>query len=448
MPTRLKTKKGLDIQLAGQPEQIVHPGRKVKRVALLGADYAGLKPKMLVEVGQRVGLGEPLFLDKRDPDAPFTSPGTGRLVAINRGHRRVLESVVIELDETAASQTTFDIDLSEDPATTRNILLRSGAWTGIRTRPYNRVALSSSSPRSIFVTAIDTRPLAAEPGTIIAQRIREFERGIDVIRRLGDWPVYLCTAPNWSGPEFEGDAITRVEFEGAHPAGLVGTHMHHLDPVSANRVVWHIGYQDVIGIGHLFKTGRLLSERVVSIAGPSATNPRLVRTRLGADVAELMIDEVPANHPHRLISGSVLDGRAAKDALSYLGRYHNQISVIPESAPREPFSWKKWSRSGKSLTRLFTVGRNRDINAAFTTAQHGRQSAMQPTEALERVMPLDILPVPLLRALLVKDTDAAQALGCLELAEEDLALSSFVCPGKQDYARALRLNLDQIEAEG
>ena len=445
---RIKIRKGLDIPISGAPEQSIHEVGSPTRVALLGSDYVGLKPKMLVEPGQAVGLGQPLFFDKRDPAVQYTAPGAGRVIAANRGRRRVLQSVVIELDGTAAAETSFDPMQSEDPAAVRDILLRSGTWTGFRTRPYDCVPDSSSTPRSIFVTAIDTRPLAADPNVVIAERQSDFETGMGVIGRLGDWPVYICTGPNWSGPEFDSGHIKRVEFEGPHPSGLPGTHIHYLDPVAADRMVWHIGYQDVIAIGHLFKTGRLSTERVVSIAGPGAAKPRLVRTRPGAHVMDLMTGEIVPDRNCRLISGSVLDGFVAEGPLDYLGRYHNQVSVMPATAERRLFGWITPGAGHYSSAGLFASARWHGRLPELTTARHGRRAPMIPVGAFERVMPLDILPAPLLRALLVKDTDSAQALGCLELADEDLALSSFVCPAKLDYGAALRINLDQIEKEG
>ena len=445
---RIRTKKGLVIPISGRPEQVVGAKQRVRHVALLGPDYAGLKPKVLVDVEQTVSLGEPLIVDKRDPDAPFASPGTGRVVAINRGRRRVLQSVVVALDETAAPETVFDIDRPKNPAAIRNVLLRSGTWSGFRTRPYNRVPHSQSSPRSLFVTATDTRPLAADPNVVVKYKESEFQRGMEILTRLGDWPVYLCTGPDWSGAEFEDGRIRRVEFNGPHPAGLVGTHIHHLDPVAADRTVWHIGYQDVIAIGHLFATGRLLAERIVSVAGPGAVNPRLLRTRMGADVTELMAAEVNPDQACRLVSGSVLDGASAVAPMAYLGRYHNQITVLPEKAERRLFGWM--TRGGGAAARSGRFARPDEKRAVASSAPHGTAAtaAMMPVGAFERVIPFDILPVPLLRALLVKDTDAAQALGCLELAEEDLALTSFVCPAKQNYGAALRINLDRIEEDG
>jgi len=445
---RIEIKKGLDIPISGTPEQVIDTGRSVKTVALLGTDYAGLKPRMLVEPGRAVGLGEPLFLDKRDPSVQFVSPGTGRVVAVNRGRRRALQSVVIELDENAAPEATFDSLDAADPAAIRNVLLRSGAWIGFRTRPFNRVPDSGASPRSVFITAIDTRPLAADPGVVIAGYANEFRIGMNIIDCLTEAPVYLCTGPGWPGFEPAGASIRRVEFSGPHPAGLPGTHIHYLDPVAADRSVWHIGYQDVIAIGHLFRTGRLLPERVVSVGGPGAVKPRLLRTRPGASITELLVGEVTPQRNCRLISGSVLGGFAAEGPMAFLGRYDNQISVIAEQAEGRLFGWLGTGSEQYSFAGLFASARSQSRLRAFTTARNGRRAAMIPVGAFERVMPLDILPAPLLRALLVKDTDSAQALGCLELAEEDLALSSFVCPAKQDYGAALRINLDQIEKEG
>jgi Na+-transporting NADH:ubiquinone oxidoreductase subunit A len=269
-----------------------------------------------------------------------------------------------------------------------------------------------------------------------------------IIDCLTEAPVYLCTGPGWPGFEPAGTSIRRVEFSGPHPAGLPGTHIHYLDPVAADRSVWHIGYQDVIAIGHLFRTGRLLTERVVSVGGPGAVKPRLLRTRPGASITELLAGEVSAQRNCRLISGSVLGGFAAEGPMAFLGRFDNQISVIAVQPERRLFGWFGSGSEQYSFAGPFASGRRQSRLREFTTARNGRRAAMIPVRAFERVLPLDILPVPLLRALLVKDTDAAQALGCLELAEEDLALTSFVCPAKQDYGAALRINLDQIEKEG
>jgi Na+-transporting NADH:ubiquinone oxidoreductase subunit A len=425
----IKIKKGLDITITGVPKQIIDTAKSVSQVALVTTDFIGLKPKMLVSEGQSVGIGTPLFVDKQDPQVQYVAPGTGRIVAINRGERRKLLSVVIELDDSLAEQCVFATDAVKQTQDIKQILLNSGLWTSFRTRPFNRVAHSDSNPAAVFVTAIDTRPLAANPNVIIANRKQEFIAGMHTLVQLLSCPIHLCIAADWAGPTFTDDGIQTTQFAGPHPAGLVGTHIHHLAPVSADKLVWHIAYQDVIDIGYLFKTGKLLSERTVSIAGPAVKNPRLLKTRPGANINELLDEETIDNCTDRVISGSVLDGMNASGAVAFLGRYDNQISVLGTHA--EKMTW---------VSRIF--------KRTAVSPTYDRQTAMIPVEAFDRIMPMDILMAPLLRALLVKDTVAAEDLGCLELAEEDMALSSFVCPAKLNYAVALRRNLNQIEQEG
>lgn len=448
MALRIRIDKGLDIPIPGSPEQVIFTGRSVKSVALLGTDYSGLNPRLLIEPGQSINQGEALFVDKHDARVQYTAPGTGRVVAVNRGHRRVLQSVIIELDEAAESKKIFNSLQLQDRSAIRDLLLQSGSWTAFRTRPFDRVPLSDTSPSAIFVTAIDTRPLAVDPEVIVAKRSEEFIRGIELVAALTDGTTFLCTGPDWSGPEPETKGIQKVEFIGPHPAGLPSTHIHYLQPVSAQRTVWHINYQDVIAIGYLALTGRLLNERLISIAGPGLLKPRLIRTRLGASISDLLEGELVTTQNCQPLSGSVLDGFAAVESSAFLGRYHNQVSVLFDSAQSYRLSERAVGSKKLSITELLGAAWKRQSSHEITNGCSGRRVAMVPVEAFERVMPLDILPAPLLRALLIKDTDAAQALGCLELAEDDLALCSFVCPAKQDYAAALRANLDQIEMEG
>lgn len=327
-------------------------------------------------------------------------------------------------------------------------LHESGLWTAFRTRPYSRVPLADSTPRSIFVTAIDTQPLAADPRVVVQPQASAFASGLLVLSRLTPGAVHLCTGPGWdiSIPEIE--RLQQVEFAGPHPAGLPGTHIHHLDPVGPDRAVWHIGYQDIIAIGKLFTTGQIQTERVIALAGDCIREPRLISTRLGASTNEIVKDRVKDPDTCRVISGSVLTGSLAQGTLAYLGRYQNQLSVIRDHGHKSLFGWLG------VLPRLYTAstillkktGHKRKL--AFTTSQNGRFNGMLPMGLFDKVMPLDILSSPLLRAMMVKDTDQAQALGCLELDEEDLALCSFVCPAKYDYGAVLRTNLVQIEKEG
>jgi Na+-transporting NADH:ubiquinone oxidoreductase subunit A len=453
MNRTIRIRQGLDIPVAGEPEQVVHAGPKVRHVALCGMDYIGLRPRLLVDVGAAVGLGQPLLEDKRDPGVCYPSPGRGTVVAINRGTRRVLESIVVRLEDSGGQDLVFEAltarqieQLDRDRVAER--LLRSGLWTAFRTRPFSRVPPSDSAPRAIFVTAIDTRPLAPDPAVVVARDVEAFATGLQLLTRLTEGTVWLCTAPDWPVALPELERVQHVAFSGPHPAGLPGTHMHFLDPVGPGRTAWHIGFQDVTAFGRLFRKGSIDTERVVALCGVCVNQPRLITTRLGASLEQLLRDGVCETFACRVISGSVLGGRAATGALAFLGRYHDQVSVFREGGAVYPFGWlglypRRFSAAG-ALTRRSGFRRRH----LFSTTQNGRFAGMLPVPVFERVMPLDILPSPLLRALLVKDTERAQALGCLELDEEDLALCSFVCPAKQDYGVTLRINLEQIEREG
>lgn len=446
----IRISEGLDLPISGVPAETVSDGPTVTSVALLGGDYVGLSPAMRVEEGDRVKLGQALFADRKRPNIVFASPGSGTVAEINRGARRALLSVVVRLD--GNEEETFPSWPETDLAALRRdqvieTLLASGMWPTLRARPFNKVADPGATPRSIFVTATDTNPLAPPPETIIDAHRDDFGNGLTVVSRLTDGPVFVCQKPNVELPASPAVNVSVEMFSGPHPSGLVGTHIHHLDPVSAKKTVWHIGYQDVIAVGRLFTTGRLMTERIVALAGPMVREPRLVRTRLGVSTDDLTRDALE-NVENRVISGSVLSGRWAKEATAYLGRYHNQISVISEG--REGVDPGPLGMEG----RLFSIYRGFGSTPwgtkrfSFTSAAHGETTTMVPFGGFERVMPLDILPTHLLRALLVGDVEMAEALGCLELDEEDLALCTLVCPSKLDYGPLLRSMLDRIEREG
>ncbi len=454
---QISAKKGLDIPIAGTPGTEIKDGRLVRSIAVLGRDYIGLKPRMQVQQGDRVTLGQPLFVDKRDPNVKFTAPGSGTVSAVHRGQRRVLLSVVIALDSDEKDDGGF-AKLANADATAlplqeiKQALFDSGFWTAFRTRPYSKIPQSDGTPRSIFVTATDTQPLAADPSVVVKAQSHAFANGLRVIGRLTEGSVYVCTGANWNGPIGDGEQFEHVEFTGPHPAGLPGTHIHHLDPVSTERVVWQIGYQDVIAIGKLFADGKIFTERVVALGGAGFESPRLVRTRLGASIDELTAGELQLTglkgDAPRLISGSILSGRTGTGAEAYLGRYHLQVCSIPEGNGKHLFGWLGILSKAFSIAGLFKRRTRHSKLLPFSTIRNGRAAAMIPIDAFDNVMPLDILTIPLLRALLVKDTDQGQALGCLEMDADDLALCSFVCPGKNDYGAILQVNLERIEREG
>ena len=439
--------------VAGAPEHSIHPGHKVKTVAILGADYIGMKPTMEVSEGETVKRGQVLFTDKKNPGVKFTAPGSGTIQAINRGAKRVLRSVVIELDP-AGEETDIEFpkyNASEldalDEASIKKNLIDSGFWTAFRTRPYSKIPGIDSSPEAIFVTAIDTNPLAADPAFIIKERIEDFKNGLTLLGKLTKGRVYICKSTDVSIDIEETEQHKLAEFGGPHPAGLAGTHIHYIEPVNATKMVWTINYQDVIAFGKLFTTGKIWIERIVSLAGPVVPKPRLVRTRLGANIEE-MVDQELIKIECRVISGSVFNGHHASNWAGFLGRYHHQISVIAEGRQRELLGWIMPGKDKFSATRAFLSKLIPPEIFRITTSQNGSPRAMVPIGIYEKVFPLQMLPTQLLRSLLVRDTDTAQALGCLELDEEDLALCSFVCPGKYDFGPVLRSNLEHIEKEG
>jgi len=445
--------KGLDLPIAGDPQQAISPAPAIRHVALLGADYIGMKPKMEAKVGDRVKRGQLLFEDRKAPGVRFTAPAAGTVVAIHRGEKRAFQSMVIELDgsddqvQFAAYTGTAPAQLDADQV--KALLLESGLWSAIRMRPFSRVPTADGTPRAIFVTAVDTNPHAPDVGVVLQGKEDDFKLGLTVLGKLAP-KVYLCKS---SKLQFSPTGIPNLQvedFDGLHPAGNVGTHIHMLEPVDRARIVWHLGYQDVVAIGVLFATGQLDSRRVVSVAGPVVTRPRLIQAQLGVSLDELTAGELTPGE-NRIISGSVLAGRkAVGEVEGYLGRYHVQVSALLEGRQRELLGWLGPGTSKFSILPIYLgfLGRLFGKKFNMTTTTNGSPRAMVPIGMYERVMPLDIHPTFLLRSLLVGDTDRAIQLGALELDEEDLALCTFVDPGKADYGVILRKNLTEIEKEG
>lgn len=445
-------KKGLDLPINGSPEQKIEDGPAITSCAVVGTDYHDLKPKMMVAEGDSVRRGQALFADRRFEGVIYTAPASGRVRAINRGARRVLESVVIDIDEqeepvSFASYAAVDIpNLDRDQV--KENLLASGLWTALRTRPYSIVPDPESAPAAVFITAMDSSPLAPDAAVVISEAPGDFCNGVRLLAKLTDGATYVCHSPGANIPPVGGDNVVWATFEGPHPAGLVGTHIHLLDPVHAEKTVWHVNYQDVMAIGALFRTGQLPTGRVISLGGPAATRPRLLRTHVGASTVTLVEGET-SDGEVRVIAGNVLTGRTAEGSFAYLGRFHHQITLMEEGRKRELFGWlipsmRKFSTANVHFSSLF----GRGSRFSFNTSLNGSPRAMVPVGLYEDVMPLDILPTQLLRALLILDTEDAQLLGCLELDEEDLALCSYICLSKYEYGMALRANLKKIEAEG
>jgi Na+-transporting NADH:ubiquinone oxidoreductase subunit A len=413
---RLRIDKGLDLALGQTPTEAseVMPAR----VAVLGADYPGIRPNLAVTKGDRVAAGAVLLTDRARPEVRLTAPAAGRIRAIHRGPRRSVEAVEIEVDDPTEARPLLEQAPSSSPdaETIRRLLLETGLWTALRARPFDRIPAPGDRVESLYVTAMDSNALAPDAVAGIRARADEFSEGLARLASLVD-ACYVCMAPGAGLPCPEGPGIVPVEVAGPHPAGLPGTHIyaiaraqrHRREPRGPLPVVWHIGYQDVIAIGGLFLDGRLDRSKTVSVAGPGIQTPRLVRTLCGADLTALTGALEPGV---RVISGPVLAGRPASRTTAFLGRYHNQVVVLPP--------------------------------AAGSAREGGTGSGMLALEAFEGVWPFEVPPLPLLRALLIEDTETVAALGCTHLAAEDLALCAYLCPERLDYGAALERTLEEI----
>lgn len=406
---QLRLKKWSDLNIGTEPDSSVSDVKQSATATLLGGDYSGSKFQILVDEGTQVSAGQAVMCDRRHPQLVFTSPVSGVVSAVQRGKRRSLIAMKISV-EGAPNSISFKQD------NVRNLMLQSGLWTALRSRPFGHVPEPDAEPKALLIAAIDTQPLAPDPAKVIAQYSDEFSAGLKSLCDLVKAPVYLCKSGK---ANFEFDHSLRVkpaEFDGAHPAGLVGRHIRALCPIGFDgKQVWHIGYQDVISLGHLVKHGLPWQERIVSLAGSAVKHPRLIRVPLGASLADITVGELIEGQT-RILSGSILSGQLANVHATCLGRFHNQITAVSA--------------------------------AEFDTVSVDSARPLIAIPDLDKGAPPGILAVPLLRALLVGDVDRALDLGALELVEEDLALISYHCPSRTDYGVLLRDMLNQIEREG
>lgn len=445
----MKIKKGLDLPIQGAPEQKIYDAPKITKVAITGPDYNGMKPTMKVNVGEKVKKGQVLFECKKVPGVLYTAPGAGEVIEINRGEKRVFQTIVIKLDDTEEEVEFKKIETisGSEADAVRDNLIQSGLWTAFRTRPFSKAPEIDSSPIAIFVNCMDSNPLGINMDVVLDSELESLSHGLDALLTLTKGNVFVCIDKS-SGLKFPQKERLRVEaFEGNHPSGLTGTHMHFLSPVSAKKINWTIDVQDVVSIGKLFKTGRLDLTKVVAFSGPQVSAPRLVKTRAGACLCEFTQDQLKTGET-RIVSGSVFHGRTKDNTFCYLSRFANHVTGLAEGREREFLGWHMPGADKFSIKSVFLSKLMPSKKFPFTTTTHGSKRAMVPIGMYEDVMPLDILPTQLLRALCSNDTEDAQKLGALELDEEDLALCTFVDPGKIDYGPILRRNLETIEKEG
>lgn len=445
-----RVRKGLDVPLdGGSASTEIVPGNPIRQVALLPADSIGLKIRLLVREGDKVKRGTPLYHDRREEQVVYTAPAGGEVVAINRGDKRRVLSVTIGIDAKEEQESFPALNVaSASREQVRDWLARSGFWPCLRQRPFDKVALFGDTPHSLFINAADTQPLAPSPAAILAGHEEAFRQGAVALSKLSGGKTYISSARGERSPAFQVPGVEHHEFEGPHPAGNVGVHISLLDPVGAAKRAWHIGYQDVLAIGQLITTGNYPVDRVVAVVGPGVKTPKWVRTRRGADMADLLRDNLTTPTP-RVLSGSALSGAVAPPGTptGYLGRFDNQVTVVEDASPRELLGWAGPGANKFSVTNTF-VGKLLRKKFRFNTDTNGSHRAIVPIGVYESVMPLDIQPTYLIKALVSNDIEAAEKLGALELVEEDLALCEFVCPSKTAITKKLREMLTRLEKEG
>ena len=448
MPDTIKIRKGLNINLRGKAEKIFIKAKTAELFAVKPTDFQGLLPKLEVAVNDKVKAGTALFYDKYHPEIKFTSPVSGIVQAINRGERRRILEVVISPDGTFE----YEEFIKADPASLAreeivHYLLKSGLWPTVRQRPYNLIADPAATPKAIFISAFDTSPLAPDYDFLMKEMGQEFQTGINALLKLSGGKAHLNIDSTYPASTVFSNAkgVQINKFMGPHPAGNVGTQIHYIDPINKGEVVWVVSPQDVATIGRLFIQGHYDASRIVAVTGSEVINPRYYKTLASSCIRSITEHNIREGNP-RYISGNVLTGTRVTPN-GFLGFYDSQLTVIPEGNHQEFFGWlspglKKFSLSHTFLSRFLP----RD-EYVIDTNIHGGNRALMITGNFEKVFPMDIYPMQLLKAIIIEDIDLMEKLGIYEVVEEDFALCEFVDTSKTDIQAIVRKGLDLMYKE-
>lgn len=444
----VKIKKGLNIRIVGQAEKNMDDVFDAGLFAIKPTDFPGLVPKLAVKVEDKVEAGSPLFFNKYRPEIKFTSPVSGKVVAVNRGERRKILEVVVEPDgqDSSVSFTKGNLAGLEKKVIIQN-LLESGLWPMIRQRPYNVIADPVDTPKAIYISAFDTAPLAPDYNFILKDQAENFQTGIDALAKLTEGGIHLgIRAGTLNDSVFTKiNGVAFHEFSGPHPAGNVGIQIHHIDPINKGEKVWVVNPQDVVTIGRLFTEGRLVNKRIICLTGSEVVSPKYFEAALGTSLKNLFDGRVNKGN-NRFISGNVLTGtRISREG--FLGYYDNQATVIPEGNQHEFLGWGLPRFNKFSTSRAYFSWMMPKRSFVIDSNLHGGARAFVMTGEYEKVLPMDIYPVQLLKSILVEDIDLMENLGIYEVAEEDMALCEFVCTSKIEVQSILREGFDLMIKE-
>ena len=449
MPGYIKIKKGLDIKLEGEADKVLTALPLQETFALKPSNFTGITPKLLVKEGDEVKAGTPLFYDKDNEVIKFCSPVSGEVVEIVRGEKRkILEVKILADKETnyVAFNTTNPENLSREAIT--EFLLNSGTWPFIRQRPFGIIANPADIPKAIFISAFDSNPLAPDNNFIMQDEGEEFQTGLNALRKLAKGKVHLTVhadrTPASIFTNAKGVQINKIS--GPHPAGNVGVQMHHIDPINKGEVAWYINPQDVVIIGRLFNQGKFDASKIVVLAGSRIEHPKYYKTVIGGAVKNLLADAGLKPGENRIISGNVLSGKKIS-ADDYLDFYDAQITVIPEGLEPEFMGWLAPGFNKFSMSRAFFSWLKPNKKYDLNTNMHGEERPFVMTGQYEKVFPMDIYPVQLLKAVLVEDIELMENLGIYEVVEEDFALCEFVCTSKIESQNIIRRGLELVRKE-
>ncbi len=442
----IKLRKGLDIKLKGRSEKVLETLPVPSTIALRPPDFPGLTPKMIVKPDHEVKAGEALFYDKYNPEVVITSPVGGKVLSINRGERRKILEVVIKPDpgsESIEFKKAKPEDLSSEEI--KKQLLKSGVWPFIKRRPYGLVASPAEKPKAIFISTFDTAPLAPDYNFILEDQLGIFQTGVNVLAKLTEGKVFLGVSETSVFTNIKNVEIK--QFSGPHPAGNVGVQIHHISPLNKGEVIWTINPQDVLYVGRLFETGKTDFTKIIALCGSEVEKPKYLQTLLGAPISSVTGGRLKKrDYKQRIISGNVLTGTKARPE-NHIGYFDSQVTVIPEGDDYELLGWAspgidKFSASGTFLSKLFPK-KEYSMNANM----HGGERAFVLSNQYEKVVPMDILPVFLLKAILANDIDKMEQLGIYEVVEEDLALCEYVCTSKIKVQDILRSGMQSMIKE-
>ena len=448
MSKDIRLKKGLNINLKGEADKVYASIPQSELFSLKPTDFHGLTPKLTVKAGDKVKAGSCIFFDKYNEKVRFSSPVSGEVTDIIRGAKRRILEVKLKADAETKYESFSTLDASANREQIIEGLLESGVWPFIRQKPFDIIANPMDTPKAIFISTFNTAPLAPDNDFVLHGLEKEFQTGVDFLKKLTNGKIHLNvdgnTNPSTVFTSCKGVQINKIT--GAHPAGNVGVQIHHIDPINKGDVVWYLYPQDVLTIARLFSEGKYDVSRIVALTGPQVEKPRYYRTIAGANIKNLLNENTLIGDNNRFISGDVLTGEKIEEG-GNIGFYDSQLTVIEEGNQQEFLGWIAPNLDKFSLSKSYFSWLMPSKKYSLNTNYNGEERAYVVTGQYEKVLPMDIYPMQLIKACLIDDIDSMEQLGIYEISPEDVALCEFVCTSKMEVQSIIREGLDLIKKE-